>query len=515
MSSSVTPKKAQEPAYDPPPRAELERFQAVLQTLLPKQPRLSSPTMEPISAEREQSTLVEMDAAHTNGALAERHPVLPVILPTAPAALPEQSPVPRFQRTTADSQRRAMWWIFFASVVGVVVWGLITPGLNRGNVWERLVLELVAMLTFGAAYLVWGRPRVVRPPDSQPEDLGNLLPEDPGNLPAFRWPPSPAVFPLQESAAAPVQPLVLWQRILVLGAFALLLALLAFLFWPGLGGLRFLLGIVVHDLGQWWAVRRVGARNTAVRTTYLPLGAMIDQNPHATQTERMFVTLLGPAPVLLLGCLIYALDTWVPVPVGRQLAFGLVSVGLGYLLPIVAMDGGRIVWAVFARHSPLVQAALSVGTFLFFGVAWFNAVEGQCFLWLLVLGVLMYGRSTYQDATAALAFRRLYPQAVGTWQDLSERQLWNLYVLVNQQSRETVAGTASQMRRVFDRAREIPRETAPVWSLVAWGALWLLAAVTAVKTELGPDLREARAAMQRQIEAQSAPADPPEAPDAH
>jgi hypothetical protein len=121
---------------------------------------------------------------------------------------------------------------------------------------------------------------------------------------------------------------------------------------------------------------------------------------------------------------------------------------------------------------------------------------------------------TYQDATAALAFRRLYPQAVGTWQDLSERQLWNLYVLVNQQSRETVAGTASQMRRVFDRAREIPRETAPAWSLVAWGALWLLAAVTAMKTELGPDWREARAALQRQIEAQYAPADPPEAPDA-
>jgi Zn-dependent protease len=274
--------------------------------------------------------------------------------------------------------------------------------------------------------------------------------------------------------------------------------------WPDLKMTWTVLTVAVHELGHWWAFRRVGARNTGI--FFIPLlgGVAFGDKPNSTIGERLFMLLMGPAPGIVLGCLIYALDRWMPVPFGREPAFYLVAINVVNLLPIRHLDGGRIAWEFFARQSALAQVILSVlslvGTALLL-----SQTVGACVICAMLWGLLVHGQTMYPEATAALNFQRWYPEALPPWHELSERQLWNLYVLVNEQAKQRpkVDVTAYLMRRAFDRARQIPRSPAPAWSLVAVVALCLLSAATAFETKLGSDWREFRAEVRRQLEAQS------------
>jgi Zn-dependent protease len=505
MSTLVT-STDEVPAGDPPPREELERFQAVLQALRPKQPRFS-PRTGPISTEREQTALVETDGGHTNGALAERHPVLPVILPAKPEASPEQSPVPRSQRTTGDSQRRTICWILFASSLGAALLVYVASAGNSEDVRARLIVAGLAMLASGLAYLVWGRPRGARP--SVP------MPLDPGNLPSLNWPPSTSVFPLRDLQEPPAErpPTSTTRRMMIAALTLLPWILFAIWRWPDLTVTWIVLTIAVHELGHWWALRLVGASDC--RIYFIPfLGGLATGEKHnSTIGERLFVFLMGPAPGLVLGCLIYALDSWMPVPFGREPAFQLVLINLGNLLPIWPLDGGRIAREFLARQSALAQAILSVLSLVGTALVLSQTV-GECVICAALWGLLVHGQTTYQEATSALNFQRCYPEALPHWHELSERQLWNLYVVVNEEAkkRPKVDVTAYLMRRTFDRASQIPRSPAPVWSWVAVVALYLLSAATVFETKLGSDWWEFRAKVRRQLEVQTSTPETPQTP---
>ena len=133
--------------------------------------------------------------------------------------------------------------------------------------------------------------------------------------------------------------------------------------------LAMLVGVLLaHEMGHFVAMRAFGYRETAVY--FLPLvgAAASGTKPEATLSERAVVFLAGPVPGLAAGLVM--MNT---LPRGDQLGWWtpltlmLVYVNLFNLLPVLPLDGGRLVERVLLTPFPRGEVAFKVLSALLFG----------------------------------------------------------------------------------------------------------------------------------------------------
>lgn len=129
--------------------------------------------------------------------------------------------------------------------------------------------------------------------------------------------------------------------------------------------------VLIHELGHLVGMMVFGYKDRQI--LFLPFlgAATVGRNPGASAWQRTVVYLLGPVPGLILGvvCLILFYQggaSW-------WLEFGIVLLLLNYLnlLPLVPLDGGRVVETLILGRFPRAQAIfLGVGALVFAWVAW-------------------------------------------------------------------------------------------------------------------------------------------------
>lgn len=175
------------------------------------------------------------------------------------------------------------------------------------------------------------------------------------------------------------------------------LLLMGVLFWldEGVGLLLWgLLACAVHELGHVAVAWRFGGR--VKRLSLTVVGAELSFSYHAPLSygRESIVALAGPSANLLLGGLFFWLGLYLP----SVLSFGL---GVFNLLPILPLDGGRVVYGLLAdRLDPdwadrlltvsagcLVGGAAGVGVIV--AVHYANVTLLLTALWLLA-GVLRH-----------------------------------------------------------------------------------------------------------------------------
>ena len=173
--------------------------------------------------------------------------------------------------------------------------------------------------------------------------------------------------------------------------------------------------VLIHELGHLMAMVLFGYKDT--RILFIPfLGAVtLGKNQNATPLQKVIVYLMGPLPGYFIGaCAFYFAEAsgsqfWTTV----VLTF--VGINLLNLLPILPLDGGRIVETLFLHRFPFAQSiflGLSVGLIVLAAIFWASPV-------LLVLAVLLSMAIPTQ-----LRFAKVYRQLVaenGRWTD--ERSL--------------------------------------------------------------------------------------------
>ena len=177
------------------------------------------------------------------------------------------------------------------------------------------------------------------------------------------------------------------------------LLLLGALFWldEGVGLLPWgLLACLLHELGHVAMAAALGGRVESLSLTAVGAELRIGYDAPLSYTKDSMVALAGPAANLLAGGLSLA--------AGWQLAAALcLMVGVFNLLPILPLDGGRVVYGLLASHLDpdwaerlmtalsgcLVGALVGVGTVA--AVHYANVTLLVTALWLLA-GVLRRGR---------------------------------------------------------------------------------------------------------------------------
>jgi Zn-dependent protease len=317
--------------------------------------------------------------------------------------------------------------------------------------------------------------------------------------------PADDIFPLQLDGTAPTDAPSPASRIRRLLIFVISLSVwiaVAALSLPDLTPTILVLVIVLHEAGHFIAMYLLGYTNLGMFFIPFFAGAVTGSKAGETPADRLIMLLSGPAPGLLLGCLVYWVDTRYPLAALRLAAIWLVAINLLNLLPAWPLDGGRICWALFARHSALAQTALTLCTFTGFIFLLF-VPQGDLVRAAVILAgfVLLWAPSTYRDASASLIFNTKFPDSPATLQQLSERQLWELYRLTPASKLHANGTSAMQMMNIWNRVAQLPKSTPQLRYLLIYALLWLIPLMTAAGTKLQSDARLASTALSTVLDA--------------
>lgn len=308
--------------------------------------------------------------------------------------------------------------------------------------------------------------------------------------------PSDDRFPLrpQMSAAEPTRPARLLRFLLFAGSLALYGAI-AVSSLPDLTTTWIVVTVLLHEAGHFTAMYLLGY--TGLSMFFIPFvaGAVTGRKEDESPSDQLIMLFAGPAPGIVIGCLIDWLDTLHPMPWPRALASWLVALNLLNLLPVWPLDGGRIFWILFSRHSAVAQAVLSAFTLV--GVCFLLLAPQGGAVFLVVMGLLLLAwvPSRYRHARAALSFVRRHPTAPAALEQLSERQLFDLWQLTDAPNSGDARSRARAMQLVHDRAARLPRSRPSFVYLLLYVMLWALALTTAAGTNLQDDARAASAAL--------------------
>ena len=143
--------------------------------------------------------------------------------------------------------------------------------------------------------------------------------------------------------------------------------------------------LLFHELGHLAAMRLFGYRN--LRMFFIPFfgAAVTGKNYNVAGWKKAVVSLMGPVPGIAGGAILGVAAVIYQSPLLVDAAFLLLLVNAFNLLPIMPLDGGRLMEAVlFSRHPVLDTAfrALTAGLLM---LSWFVGLKV-----LAIVGLIMF-----------------------------------------------------------------------------------------------------------------------------
>ena len=166
-----------------------------------------------------------------------------------------------------------------------------------------------------------------------------------------------------------------WVRklLLLLGSFALFVVLVLHknlaIEWLAI----IVVALLIHEVGHYAGMMLFGYRD--VRMFFIPLvgAAVSGRGGSAPGWQRGVVALLGPVPGLLVGMVCAGLCLLGPrepsTPLLRMIALGFLLINVPNLLPLIPLDGGRLVQDVLLARHRLLDAGFRLASGLLFAGA--------------------------------------------------------------------------------------------------------------------------------------------------
>ena len=143
------------------------------------------------------------------------------------------------------------------------------------------------------------------------------------------------------------------------------------LLWTPLDAALLLVVIALHEGGHWLAMRLCGYRH--VHIVFLPFigGITVGEEQHAAAHRRAWIALLGPLPGLVLAAVLSLGGVAALHPALTLFTTQLLLINLFNLLPVLPLDGGRILQALLPRSGIWVSLVFCVlSTLMLLALAW-------------------------------------------------------------------------------------------------------------------------------------------------
>ncbi|MDR3637400.1 MAG: hypothetical protein P4L84_26585 [Isosphaeraceae bacterium] len=260
------------------------------------------------------------------------------------------------------------------------------------------------------------------------------------------------------------------------------LSLAAFVIFQGENSVKtvaILIGVIFfHELGHWAGMRWFGYND--LKMFFIPFfgGAVSGKKEGAPLWQQSIVLLLGPLPGIVIGCGLLWSNLALRSPLALSIGAWLVGINAFNLLPLVPLDGGRLLnLLVFSRHRVL-EAFFLAATSL--GLIGLGALLGGTKL-LMGIGLvgLLVTPAQYRAARASLALRRRWSELPERVSEAGDPVLRDLFREVRGYARFQAKNAgklyANTMKSVYERAAVRPVSVAMVFGLLAvYGAGFVL-----------------------------------------
>lgn len=143
--------------------------------------------------------------------------------------------------------------------------------------------------------------------------------------------------------------------------------------------------VFLHEMGHFLFMKRFRYEN--VRLLFIPLlGAFVHGNKEQqSQRENLLIYFAGPIPGVVLGAVAWIFGTEFNIEWMHQIAILFFSINLFNLLPILPMDGGRILTILFFKKVDFLQVVIAfVTSMLLIGIGFYLN-----WYMLMIIGLLM------------------------------------------------------------------------------------------------------------------------------
>ncbi|HZL91080.1 MAG TPA: hypothetical protein VFB96_22125 [Pirellulaceae bacterium] len=175
--------------------------------------------------------------------------------------------------------------------------------------------------------------------------------------------------------------------------------------------------LLFHESGHYLGMRLFNYQD--VRMFFIPFfGAAVSGRTTSVEGyKEAIVLLLGPLPGIVLGVGLGIVCMFHDIPILRSASLMLLAINGFNLLPLLPLDGGRLVHLILFSRQRHLEAAFRLVAALLLGLgAW---ALGAWLLVLLAVFMLFGTRMNYVIASLAFQFRQLFPP--GQPMDLSRQ----------------------------------------------------------------------------------------------
>jgi len=209
-------------------------------------------------------------------------------------------------------------------------------------------------------------------------------------------------------------------------------------------------GILLHEMGHYAGMLLFGYRD--LKVFFIPfLGAAASGRKHAAPLwQQSVVALLGPVPGIVLAAVLQATLRPPPGSALHSAEMVLLAINVFNLLPLVPLDGGRLLQMVIFSRSPILEAAFLVLASL--GLGWIAyTIESEILMLVGLLGLLRVPNRFQVARRRSLLRTKLagFPERLEDLSDQERRALFRLAGKVDPASAEPQA-RARQMRQLHE-----------------------------------------------------------------
>ena len=208
--------------------------------------------------------------------------------------------------------------------------------------------------------------------------------------------------------------------------------------------------LLFHEAGHFLGMRLFGYRN--VQMFFIPFfGAAVSGSKHAAPVwQQAIVLLLGPLPGILLGLILQAILRPATGSWQEMTILCLILLNASNLLPVVPLDGGRLLDILLFTRKPYLTVAFRV--FAIAALAWMGWQTGSWILFVVAVLMAVGTPMRYRQARLERAFRNNpmdLPDQLETLTDAQRRDLFGWAVLLKPLDR-TPTSLATDMRTLHE-----------------------------------------------------------------